>query len=212
MNDYQRAKLTSYRAVVSVFDRYPDEVESVGALARSALWVREHLAQLSKAVEDQGKYVARGEAKAADRKALSDTAVPVAQALSAKSDEEGDLASADLYDFVPTDFLHDTEQDALDRAGITLDGANATDPAALSEYGADPDDVAALTVAYETFREALTEPRDAIAVRSAHTAIIERLVPLIGTHLRKRTDRLMAKYRATPFGTEYKTARTIVDP
>ncbi|WP_412061453.1 hypothetical protein [Rubrivirga sp. IMCC45206] len=174
--------------------------------------MRDHLAQLSEVAEEQAKYVARGGPKAADRKALADAAVPVAQVLSAKADEDGDLASADLYDFVPTDFLHDTERDALDRAGIVLKGANDTDPVALEEYGASPAHVAALDAAHTPFHEALSEPRDAVAVRRAHTLAIERLVPLIGEHLRKRTDRVMATYRGTPFGDEYKTARTIVDP
>ena len=212
MNDRQRARLNSYRATLAAFDRYPAEVAAIPALDRSVTWVRDHVAELNAAVQAQATYAPQGEAKAADRKALAAAAVPVAQALSAQADEDGDEASADLYDFTDSDFLYDTEQDALDRAGIVRDAARAADPTALADYGITPAHLTALDDAYTAFRDALSTPRDAVAVRSAHTVAIERLVPLIGAHLRKRTDRVMAAYRGTPFGDEYATARTIVDP
>ena len=195
---------------MTVFDRYADDVAAVPALARSVAWVRERLGELNDAVKAQATYAPQGEAKQELRDALAEAAVPVAQALSAKADEDGDTTAADLYDFVPSDFLHDTEQDALDRAGIVRDAAQAAAPAALADYGISADHLTALDEAYAAFRDALSAPRDAVAARSAHTLAIERLVPALGEHLRKRTDRLMAAQRGTPFGDEYATARTVV--
>ncbi|WP_412063125.1 hypothetical protein [Rubrivirga sp. IMCC45206] len=212
MNDYQRAKLDSYRATVSALDRYPAEVAAVAALQRSVDWIRARVGELEAAAEQQAAYVARGEAKDEVLEALAEATVPVAQALAAKADEAGDSVAADLYDFEHTDITHSTDQDAIDRAGIVLKGAQAEDPVELADYGATTDDVAALAAAYADFREALTEPRDAIVERRVHTEAVERLVPEIGAHLRRRTDRLMTRYRKTAFGTEYKTARTIIDP
>ena len=54
--------------------------------------------------------------------------------------------------------------------------------------------------------------RDAEVARGAHTTAIERLMPEIGTRLRKRHDRMMARFRGTPFGDEYRAARAVVDP
>jgi len=211
MNDYQRTKLDSYRSVVSVFGRYPAEVAAVDALARSAAWVAEQTAALQAAAQDQAGYAAQGDAKASTRQALADAAVPVAQALAAKADEDGDTAAADLYDFDPSDFLYGPQQDALDRAGLVRDAAGAEDPAELAGYGVSAADLDALTAAYDAYDTSLPGARDAIVARSAHTATIERLVPAIGEHLRRRTDRLMARHRGTPFGDEYTAARTLVD-
>ena len=212
MDDYQRSKLKSYRNTLAVFDRYPDQAAAVPALARAVAWVRERVAEVEQAAEDQAGYAPRGRAKAADRQALADAAVPVAQALAAKADEDGDEAAADLYDFTASDFIRGPEQDALDRAGVVLAGARAEDPAALAEYGAEAADVDALAAAHAAFAEVLSEPRDAIIERQAHSEIIERLIPAIGQRLRKRVDRMMTRYRRTPFGDEYTAARRVVDP
>ena len=210
MNDRQRARLNSYRAVVSVLDRYPDDVAAVGALERSAAWVRRQTTALAEATQNQADYAPQSGSKQALRTALTDAAVPVAQALAARADEAGDASSADLYDFERSDFLYGPEQDALDRAGIVLTDARAADPADLDAYGVTPDDLTRLDAAYDAFEAALPASRDAIAARRTHTAVVERLVPAIGEHLRCRTDRLMTRYRGTPFGDEYRTARTIV--
>jgi len=212
MDDYQKSKLKSYRNTLAVFDRYPDETAAIPALARNVVWVRERVAEVEQAAEDQAGYAPQGRAKAADRTALADAAVPVAQALAARADEDGDEAAADLYDFTHSDFIRGPEQDALDRAGVVLNGARAEDPATLAEYGAEAEDVDALAAAHDAFARGLSAPRNEIIERQAHTLTIERLVPAIGERLRKRVDRMMVRFAGTPFGQEYEAARAVVDP
>ena len=210
MNDYHRSKLKSYRAVLGVFDRYPDEVAAVGALSRAAGWVREQVGELEAAVKAQTDYAPKGSAKDGLREDLATAAVPVAQAIAAKADEDGDAATADQFDFVRSDFLRGPEQDALDRASLTLDEARGAE-ADLLDYGIDAAALDALEAALGAFDEALSAPRDAIVARRAHTKTIERLVPAIEARLRKRVDRMMTRHDGTPFGDEYRTARTVVD-
>ena len=210
MNAYQNAKLKSYRATVGVFARHPAETAAVPALERAVVWVRERVAELEAAVEAQAGYAPQGSGKAALRDDLAAATVPVAQAIAARADEAGDPTTADQFDVTPTDMRHGPEQDALDRASLTLDKATA-DAAALAEYGADQAAIDALGAARDAFADSLSGPRDAVVERRAHTEAIERLVPQIETRLKKRVDRMMTRYRDTAFGDEYRAARTVVD-
>ena len=212
MDDYQTARLKSYRTTLTVFDRYPAETAAIPALNRALTWVRERVAEVEQAAEDQASYAPQGSAKNADREALATAALPVAQALAAKADEDGDEASADLYDFPYSDFAYAPEQDALDRAGVVLAAARAEDPAALADYGAEATHVDALEAAHTAFADVLSAPRDEVVKREAHTRTIERLIPEIALRFRRRIDRMMTRYRGTPFGDEYAAARRVVDP
>ena len=148
----------------------------------------------------------RSAPRASLRQRLTKAAVPIAQALAACADEAGDPATADQFDFTPSDFAYGAEQEALDRAALTLDAARDADD--LADYGPAAA-VDALGAALEAFTEAVPSARDQIVTRRPHTAAVDRLVPQIGTLLH---DRLMARFAGTRFDDEYRAARTVVDP
>ena len=52
MDDYQTARLKSYRTTLTVFDRYPAETAAIPALDRALTWVRERVAEVEQAAED----------------------------------------------------------------------------------------------------------------------------------------------------------------
>ena len=56
MDDYQTARLKSYRTTLTVFDRYPAETAAIPALGRALTWVRERVAEVEQAAEDQASY------------------------------------------------------------------------------------------------------------------------------------------------------------
>lgn len=209
MTDRQNDKLRMYRATRTILDAHPDATAPIPAAVRAADAFRDLLRDLEDAIQDQSDYAPQGEAKKALREALADAAVPVALAVAAWAEEEGDIALADQIEFVPSDFLKGREQDALDRATLVHDKAdeNVLD---LDEYGVTPDTVSDLDAHISAFADALSTPRHAIAERKVHTEAIERLFPQIDRVLTKRLDRLVEQLKGTPFYSEYKTAREIV--
>ena len=210
MTDHQHNKLAAYTATEAVLDEHPDALAPIPAAVRAADDFRALLTDLRDAVHDQADYAPQGKAKEALRDALTEAAVPVALAVAAWAEEEGNIALADQIEFVPSDFLKGREQDALDRAALVHDKAteHATD---LEDYGIAPDTLTTLDARITAFADALSAPRHAVAERKVHTEAIERLFPQIDRVLTRRLDRLVEQLTGTPFYSEYHTAREIVD-
>lgn len=206
MTDHQHNKLAAYTATEAVLDEHPDALAPIPAAVAAADDFRALLQQLRDTATEQERYTPRGEAKRALRQALADAAVPVAQPTAAWADVNGDPTLAAQMDLHLTDFLQGPQQDAVERATIVLDTAttHATD---LLDYGVTPDHLTAL----DAFAGALGEPRHAITERMTHTEAISALIPQIDSVLTGRLDRLVEQLAGTPFYSEYKTAREIVD-
>ena len=210
MTDRQNNKLASYAATETVLDEHADALAPIPAAVRAADDFRTLLTELRDAIRDQSDYAPEGEAKQALRDALTKAAVPVAQAVAAWAEEEGDVTLADQLDLTKRDFSHSREQDALDLAALVHDKATEH-AAALADYGIAPDTLTDLDAHITAFADALSAPRHAIAERKAPTEAIERLFPQIDRVLTRRLDRLVEQTAGTPFYSEYKTAREIVD-
>ena len=60
--------------------------------------------------------------------------------------------------------------------------------------------------------EQMVEPREFHDRVPRVPRTIERLIPEIALRFRRRIDRMMTRYRGTPFGDEYAAARRVVDP
>lgn len=209
MDDRQNAKLRMYTAVETTLGAHPDALASIPAAATAADDFRDLLQQLRDAATEQERYTPRGEAKQALRDALTDAAVPVAQATAAWAAVHDDPTLAAQMDLHPSHFLRGPQQDAVERATIVLDHAtaHATD---LLEYGVTPDHLAALDDALDAFAQALGEPRHAITERKAHTEALAALFSRTDAVLTQRLDRLVVLLKGTPFHSDYQAAREIV--
>lgn len=210
MTDHQQAKLAAYTATETVLDAHPEPLAGIPAAQRAITTFKDTLQALRAAAQAQAAYTPQGAAKQALRDALIAAAVPVAQAIAAFADEQGNIALADKIAFHRSDFRVCSQQDALDRALLVRDTAT-THAAALAEYGVTPADITALSDATDAFAAGLVRPRHAIVERMVHTQAIQTAIAQIDAILARRLDRLVAQATGTPFHTEYHAARRIVD-
>lgn len=210
MTDDQNARLAAYGAVETVLDAHPAPLDTIPAAGRAVADFRERLAALRRAVRAQAAFAPQAAAKDKTLATLAGAAVPLSQALAAWAEDTGDVALADQIAFTRSDFTNGRDQDALDRAALVHDTAEAH-LRDLTDYAVTRDDVQALDALVESFAGALGQPRHAVAERVAQTKAIETLFPEIDRLLGRRLDRHVARFDGTPFHAEYHTARRVVD-
>src|SRR5690606_25375028 len=99
-------------------DAHPDALTGLPAAQAAATDFRSTLATLRTTAQAQAHYAPGSDIKDDLRLALTDAAIPVAQATATWARVTGDPLLAEQLDFTRTDFLYGRENDALERAQI----------------------------------------------------------------------------------------------
>lgn len=209
MTDDQNAHLAAYGAVEAVLDAHPAPLDTIPAAGKAIGDFRDRLGALRRAVRAQAAFAPQARAKDQTLTTLADAAVPLSQTLAVWAEDTGDVALADQIAFTRTDFTNARDQDALDRAALVQDTAEAH-LADLGDYLVTKGDVEALDALVKAFAGAMGQPRHAVGERVAQTRAIETLFPEIGRLLDRRLDRHVERFRGTPFYDEYHAARRVV--
>lgn len=150
--------------------------------------------------------------KSSARDALEDVLFLVCQALGVIGHTSHDNDLIALVDLTPATMHRFDSEEMSNRAATILDRANARKPE-LATFHVTQANLDELTQALADFNTSKQKPREAVAVRSAETELIPRLIREATSILRNEIDPLVNLFKRSDakFVKSHRSARVVVD-
>ncbi len=200
-----------YGNVLDVLESHPDQFDDLPAAARAAEQFGDAELAIQQTLSLRGTRSGHAQDKDELRRELAEAVVPVAQTLSAWADEAGRLDLSDEMDIEETDVLGGAEQAAVIRCDGVLTTAREHFAALSDDYGIDETLLFDLDERIDAFADAIGSPREAQVAYSSSTATLRQHFEEADRLLKRRLDRLVRRYKGTPFFEQYQAARRLVE-
>lgn len=213
MDRRQTNRITMFKTTALNLSDYQSVWSGMAPFVDAAERLNGKITELDEAARNQETPISGAMVdKASARDALEDVLFLLCQALGVLGHRGHDNDLLALVNLTPATMHRLDSEELSNRAATILDRANArkTDLATLHVTQANLDE---LTQALADFNTSKERPREAVAVRSAETEVIPRLIREATSILRNEIDPMVNLLRRPEgkFVAAYRSARVIVD-
>ena len=213
MNDYQKAKQSSYKLIVKEAKNHPNEVSLIPSFYAGINRFETIVNQIDTVSTEQAKNITgiTGN-KNSVMDTLIDYMVDVAGAVHSYAENTNNLTLQARVNYKESAISKMAQPDLIKAAAIVIEEADKIGLGALSNEGITPVEMDEFRTAYNQFKEISSDPREAIIDRSNYT---QQLADLFddASKLKKTTlDRLATQFKrkAPEFYAKYKAASMVI--
>jgi len=212
MNDYQTAKLISYKLITKEAKSYPTEVSLIPTFATGITRLETICTKIDVISIQQAKNIT---GVTNDKNTVMDEIIDylldVSGAVHSYAISTGDLTLRAKVNYKESIISKMSQPDLTKASAIVIEEAEKIAPELLSNEGITATELAEFKAAYNEFKEISSDPRGAIIDRSGYT---QQLADLFSeaSDLKKNTlDRLASQFRrkAPEFYQKYKAASLV---
>jgi len=212
MNNYQKAKLDSYKLIVKESLAKPATIALIPKFQRGIERLGEinvEIEQLAVIQEKDLKGIALDKGKTIDQ--VIDLSVDISGALHSYAQERNDLILMDKVNFPASSWEKMDNSDLLTNTGIVVDEMRKVPVEAMAEEGISPEEMQQLEDLYNEYNDVKLAPREAVIDRSGATARLTELFSEAFTIVKGSLDKLATQFkRKDPdYYFAYKAARSI---
>ncbi len=213
MNDYQIAKLKSYKLIVEKANSSPTETALVPKFVQTVT----RLATITQQIDTlAGQQVVKlggvTDNKRSVHDQLCDSLVDVSGALYSYAHTAGNKELLAKVNYSETAITKMTDKDLENISFAILAEAETVAPEALTEEGITAEELAGFKALCTTFKEISNDPRAAIIDRAGYTQQLADLFAEASALKQNMLDRLASQFRrkAPEFYQTYKAAATVI--